>query len=138
MAGDDYTADRVKHLDLIQGVVSRLSGNSATMKRYCIIMVAAGVALYKTLGDPRTIFALVVLVMVFWLFDAKYLQQENWFRDLYDEVRAELVEERPDFRLTPDRSIKQSTSLWGQVKSWSTSGLYLPLVALLLLFWWTL
>lgn len=132
-----HMADRAKHLELIQGVVSRLAGNSATMKRYCIIVVAAGVAIYKTINEPNTIGALLVLVAVFWLLDARYLQQEKWFRDLYDQVRNEPPEQRPDFRLTPDEAIRNGVSFSDRVFSWSTAGLYVPLAALLGSFWLT-
>ena len=133
-----HTGERVKHLEMIQGVVSRLGGNSAAMKRYCIVTVAVGVAVYKTIDDPWAVAALTVMVVVFWLLDARYLQQERWFRDLYDQVREELPDQRPDFRLTPDRALWGGASFWGRVRSWSTAGLYLPLVVLLLLFWWAL
>ncbi len=63
----DYTSERVKHLDMIQGVISRMAGNSAVMKRYCIIAVAVGFAVYKTIEDPRAIVVLGTMVVVFWL-----------------------------------------------------------------------
>lgn len=134
----DYTGERAKHLDMIHGVVSRLAGNSAVMKRYCIVMVAVGVAIYKTIGDPRAVAALVVMVAVFWLLDSRYLQHERWFRNHYDQVRVEPPERRPDFRMTPDKVLRDRVSFWGRVFSWSTAGLYLPLIALLGLFWRTL
>ena len=134
----DYTSDRAKHLDLIQSVVSRLAGNSASMKRYCIMMVAVGVAIYKTIDVPNTIGALIFMVGVFWLLDARYLQQEKWFRDLYDQVRREPRQRRPDFRLTPDGIVRTATSFGDRVFSWSTAGLYLSLAALLGLFWLTI
>ena len=137
----DYTEGRTRHLDMIQGVVSRLAGNSAVMKRYCIVMVAVGVPIFKTLGDPWVVVVLIVMVGVFWLLDAKYLQHEKWFRNLYDQVRAEEPRQRPDYRMTPDQTLKDEVSIWGRIMSWSTAGLYLPLsvlIALFLLIWWML
>ena len=131
----DYTGERTKHLDMIQGVISRLAGNSAVIKRYCIVMVAIGVAIYKSIGDPLAVAALVVMVVVFWLMDDRYLQHEKWFRNLYDQIRVEPPEQRPDYRMTPDSALRDSVSFWGRVLSWSTVGLYLPLSALLALFW---
>ncbi len=112
-----------------------MAGNSAAMKRYCIIAVAVGVAVYKTINDPWAVAALGVMVVVFWGLDARYLQQEKWFRDLYDQVRLEPPDRRPDFRLTPDEALRKGQSFWGRVFSRSTAGLYVPLVVLLLLFW---
>ena len=112
-----------------------MAGNSAAMKRYCIVAVAVGVAVYKTIDDPMAVLALAIMVLVFWGLDARYLQQEKWFRDLYDQVRAEPPDRRPDFRLTPDEELRQCASFRGRVFKWSTAGLYVPLVVLLLLFW---
>ena len=131
----DHTGERVKHLDMIQSVVSRMAGTSAAMKRYCIVAVAVGVAVYKTINNPMAVVALAAMVAVFWCLDARYLQQEKWFRDLYDQVRKEPPKQRPDFRLTPDEALRKGASFWAPLISWSTAGLYLPLVVLLVLFW---
>jgi hypothetical protein len=130
----DYTSERVQHLKLIQGVVTRLAGNSATMKRYCIALVAIGMGIYKTVGEPQAVSALFAIVIVFWWLDARYLEDEKRFRDLYDNVRAEPHGKRPDFRLTPE-SQRDINSLRRCVMNRSTTPLYLPLVALLFLFW---
>ena len=76
----DFTAERTKHLEMIQGVIARIAGTSAAMKRYCIIAVAVGVAMYKTIDAADAILALVTMIAVFWMLDARYLQQEKWFR----------------------------------------------------------
>ena len=81
--------------------------------------------------------SLVVMTAVFWLLDARYFQQEKWFRNLYDEVRVESFDERPDYRITPTKTLRRTASFWARVFNWSTAGLYLPLLILLWLFWWT-
>ena len=128
----DYTGDRIKHLGMIQAVISRLAGNSAAMKRYCLVLVAVGIGAFKALNQPLAIPALAFMVIVFWLLDARYLQQEIWFRAVHDEVREEPPEQRPNFRLSPPRD---KASLCRGLFSWSTACLYPLLVALLLLFW---
>lgn len=132
----DYTNERIKHLELIQAVVARMYGASAAMKRYCIIAAAAGFAIHKTLGNSHSVLALIVLVIVFWLLDARYLQQEKWFRDIYDAVRVEPRDQQPDFRLTPDAPVRRAKGITFCIINWSTAGLYLPLVVLLILYWW--
>lgn len=132
----DYTSDRIKHLELIQAVVTRMAGASAGMKRYCIIAAAAGFAIHKSLGNSDAVFAIILLVIVFWLLDARYLQQEKWFRDIYDAVRVEPRDQKPDFRLTPDASTRGASGITFCIINWSTAGLYLPLVVLLISYWW--
>lgn len=135
---NNHTANRIKHLELIQSVILRLASNSAVMKRYCVVMVAAGMALYRVLNEPTIIIAVGAMVIVFWLLDAKYLQQEHWFRNLYDSVRHEAPEKIPDFRLNPDKEIRESVAFWGRAFSWSAAGLYIPLVTLVVIFWFVL
>jgi len=130
----DYTSERVQHLELIQAVVTRLAGNSATMKRYCIALVAIGMGVYKTVGESQAVSALIVIVVVFWWLDARYLEDEKRFRGLYDVVRRQPQEMRPDFRLTPE-SQRTVRSLRDCFINWSTAPLYLPLIALLIVFW---
>lgn len=134
----DFTADRIKHLELIQAVVSRLAGDSASMKRYCIVVVAAGAAVYKTFNDTNIIVAVALLVIVFWSLDARYLSTERWYRFLYDEVRKEGSETIPDFRLTISKDIRATGGLWSAMVRWSTLTLYLPLLLLLALLWGSL
>ena len=131
----DYTNERVKHLEMIQDVVARMAATSAAMKRYCILTVAVGAAIFKTIDDPNALAALIVLVVVFWGLDARYLQQERWFRNLYDQVRVESPDRRPDYRITPDNELRSGVMFWATVFSWSTAVLYLPLAALLTVFW---
>jgi hypothetical protein len=130
----DYTSERVQHLEFIQAVVTRLAGNSATMKRYCIALVAIGMGIYKTIGEPQAFSALIVIVLAFWWLDARYLEDEKRFRRLYDIVRGEPQGMRPNFRLTPE-SQRSVTSLRDCLINWSTSPLYLPLITLLIVFW---
>ena len=127
----DFTGDRIKHLEMIQTVISRLAGNSAAMKRYCLVLVAVGVGAFKAMGQPLVIPALAFMVIVFWLLDARYLQHEICFRAVHDEVREEPPDQRPDFRLSPTRN---KASLCRGLFSWSTAFLYPSLLVFLLLF----
>ncbi len=130
----DHTAERIRHLEMIQGVIARMAGNSAAIKRYAILAVAVGVAIYGSIEEPWVVVALAAMVAVFWALDARYLQQERWFRNLYDQVRGESEETRPDFRLTPDATLRAGVSFRSAAVSWSTAGLYAPLLVILLLF----
>ena len=78
----DYTDQRVKHLGMIQGVISRLAGNCAAMKRFSLVLVALGVGAHRAVGEPDALLAFAGMVVVFWLQDARYLQQEIWYRHL--------------------------------------------------------
>jgi hypothetical protein len=80
--------DTVKHLELIQGVVGRLAGNSFTIKGWSITLVSVLVGFAAKDANAR--FAVVALLpaFCFWGLDAYYLRQERLFRALYDQVRS--------------------------------------------------
>lgn len=79
---------KLKHLELIQGVINRLAGDSFRMKGWAVILVSA--VLVLVVREDRLELAPVGLVPVlaFWGLDAYFLWQERLFRALYDQVRV--------------------------------------------------
>jgi hypothetical protein len=80
--------DRVKHLEFVQSVISRMAGNSFLTKGWSITIAAAFFALAAK--DSRPGFALLALfpALSFWGLDAYYLRLERLFRKLYEDVRS--------------------------------------------------
>jgi hypothetical protein len=78
--------DKVAHLAMIQGVISRMGSNSFLLKGWNVTLVSALFALAAKDSNPRFIMIAFLPVMVFWALDAYYLRQERLFRKLYDEV----------------------------------------------------
>lgn len=81
--------NEVKHLELIQSVVSRLAGNSASTKTWCVTLVAAIFALSAKDANQNYFILALLPVIVFWMLDSYYLSQERAFRALYDAVRTD-------------------------------------------------
>jgi hypothetical protein len=79
---------QIKHLEIIQGVVNRLSTNSFLLKGWSVVTVAALLTL-ATEVDRRP-FAWIALLpaLGFWFLDGYFLWQERMFRSLYDRVRT--------------------------------------------------
>lgn len=126
---ENFTAYRIDHLKMIQAVITRMSSNSATIKRYAIIITAAAISFAKALGAPNALLFTPFVILVFGLLDAYYLRLERRFRDLYDEVRVEPPTKRPDFRLTPPQP---NHGLLAVAKTWPVAGLYAAMIALML------
>ena len=78
---------RLQHLELIQGVVGRLAGNSFRVKGWTVALVFAGTLLLARDGRAEVAFAVAWLALVFWGLDGYFLWQERLFRALYDHVR---------------------------------------------------
>ena len=131
---DELTPERIKHLEMIQNVIARLAGNGAVTKRYSLVVAAAGFALYRVTMEPDILLAMALLVLVFWMMDARYLQDERRFRALYDEVRIEPITVASDFRLFPPPSSAGKTSFRSCALSWSAA-LYPPLALILICVW---
>jgi len=86
------------HLEMIQGIVNRLSHNSFLLKGWTVILISALFALAAK--DKNTLFIYLAYFpsIAFWCLDGYFLWQERLFRALYDHVR-ELDEEKIDFSM---------------------------------------
>jgi hypothetical protein len=89
-------SEQVKHLELIQNVISRMSGNCFLLKGWSVTLGAALLGLTAKESNPK--FALIALFppIVFWGADAYYLRQERLFRKLYDRIRELTDAQWPD------------------------------------------
>ncbi len=79
--------DKQKHLEMIQGVITRLSGNSSSAKAWSVGLVTALFALAAHDAERRFAILAVLPALVFWGLDAYYLRCERLSRKLYDAVR---------------------------------------------------
>lgn len=83
-------ASKHKHLELIQGVINRMSVNSFQMKGWSVLLVSAILTLSarinETVQDSVVCIAYIPILM-FWGLDGFFLTQERRYRKLYDHVR---------------------------------------------------
>jgi hypothetical protein len=117
---------RVKHLEMLQVVISRLAGYGVTLKNYCITLVTAICGFALSLNRPGVALLSLLPIAIFALLDAKYLWSERQFRGLFDRVRLD------DWMKAPTFQIHAPADGGGIAKaffSWSVSGFYLPLLA---------
>ena len=80
--------DQKKHLEFLQGVISRMAGNSFLIRGWSITLVSALFALAAKDADRSFVVVSYFPCVMFWILDAYYLSQERKFRSLYDSVRA--------------------------------------------------
>ena len=79
---------KTKHLEMIQGVINRLSTNSFLLKGWSVVLVSALFALSAGDSNPAFIFLAYIPALVFWGLDGYFLWEERKFRKLYDRVRT--------------------------------------------------
>lgn len=78
----------MKHLEMIQALVSRMSSNSFLLRGWSVTLVAGLFALAAKDSNPRLVIISYLPVCAFWLLDGYYLAQERSFRSLYNSVAA--------------------------------------------------
>jgi len=99
------------HLEMIQGVVNRLSQNSFLLKGWSVVLISALFALAANNAKILFIYLAYFPAFAFWILDGYFLWQERFFRALYDYVRVQ-NEDQIDFSM--DTSVVRD-----KVKSWT-------------------
>lgn len=79
---------KLKHLELTQGVINRLSRNSFLLKGWSIVLVSALLALSTPNADEDFILLAFIPAIILWGLDGYFLWQEKRYRDLYNVVRT--------------------------------------------------
>ncbi len=118
---------RLTHLEMIQSIISRLSGFSASAKNFCITVLAALVAVAFQKPVPELVWAGVAVPLLFALLDAYYLAQERRFRDLYESTCSAPLSSADAISLSP-RPLN-ARRIGVAFFSWSVAGVYAALLA---------
>ena len=102
--------EKIKHLEMIQGVINRMANNSFLLKGWSVILVSALFALAAKDSNRTFVLLAYFPALAFWILDGYFLQQERLFRKLYDRVRAKKNEDT-DFSM--DTSVvKKEVKYW--------------------------
>ncbi len=101
---------KIKHLELLQNVIDRMTHNSFLLKGWSVVLVSALFAL--SAKDKSRLMALVAYfpALSFWLLDGYFLWQERSYRMLYNKVRMQ-KEEEIDFSMNTSE-FTCDTSCW--------------------------
>jgi len=90
--------NKIAHLQMIQGVISRMADNSFKLKGWSVVIVAGLFALAARDREYTFVFLAILPAIMFWTLDGYFLHQERLFRKLYDHVRV-LPPEQIDFSM---------------------------------------
>ena len=82
-----------KHLELIQGIINRMSGSLFYLKGWTITLIAALFALAEKDSSQDYFYIALFPVLIFWIMDGYFLSHERMFRDLYEDVSKKKEEE---------------------------------------------
>lgn len=102
---------KLKHLEMIEGIIERLSSNSFQLKGWAVTLVTVIGAWASTGTDKRFFILAFIPLLAFWAIDAFYLQSERKFKELYNRVRLKKDEEI-DFDLDISGIVTDKTGYW--------------------------
>ena len=78
---------RIKHLEFIQLVITRMNVNSFLLRGWSVTLVAALFAFAAKDTNIDYVLITYISTPLFWLLDGYYLSQERKYRDLYNVIR---------------------------------------------------
>lgn len=132
-----------KHLDIMQGIINRMAGNSATCKNYCITLVAGLLALDQLKGSQSLIVIALLPVVLFGFLDAYYLSLERYFKNQYEST-IQKWQDNDELQKTDLFHIEPSQKGWSGLKrtlkafdSFSIWPFYLSLLIVVLAIWYS-
>ncbi len=123
---------KLKHLEMIQNIITRLANNSFSLKGWTVIFIAAVLGFVIKESNPNYIPLVLFPIFAFWGLDGYYLRQEKLFRALYDKVRK-LDEQDINFEMDTS-SIEKEIGSWRSVCfSRTILGFYGPILITILI-----
>lgn len=125
-------SNKVKHLEMIQGIISRMGGNLFILKGWAITLVVALFTIIANKLDGVYIFFPIGLILVFWFLDGQYLSIERCYRDLYESVRLK-KEKDIDFSMNFKEYLKGENTWFRSTFSTTLKLFYGVLLVLVLL-----
>ena len=128
----DDSQNVVEHLKMVQGVVTRMAGNSAQMKTWAVSLVTAAFVFSGLSDDPHWLTGLggCVPVIAFWMMDARYLHLERCYIKLYEAIVTGASVVPFDLNYRPHAA--SVDSVWKVAWSWSVYTFYGTLLVVML------
>lgn len=125
------TEIKMKHLELIQGVINRLANNSFLIKGWTITIFLAGLGFFLNQKQPLALPIITFVILIFWFLDTFYLKRERLYRRLYSDVAENGLVKPFDMDVSKYNTEISSTLL--TMLSYPLYLLYLPLIVVTLL-----
>lgn len=104
--------NKIKHLEFIQLVITRMNVNSFLIKGWTVTLVAALFAFAAKDANISYVIITYLSTPIFWFLDGYYLSQERQYRELY-KVIIKKKEEEIDFDMNA-RPFNKGNNTWLQ------------------------
>ena len=83
---------KLKHLEMIQGIINRIASNSFLLKGWSVTLISALFALAAKDSNQFFSYLAYFPCVVFWSLDGYFLWQERMYRKLYQDVTKKGLE----------------------------------------------
>ncbi len=126
--------DKIKHLEFVQAVITRMNTNSFQIKGWSVTILSALLAVYASTKNELFILISLVPTIIFWLLDSYYLMQERKFRGLYKDISG-ITDTQPNlkpYEMRPDLYKEDDYCFFKVFRSPTIISLYLPLSILII------
>jgi len=127
--------NKLKHLEFIQAVISRMAANSFIIKGWSITLVAILFTLSTAKTNNGYMVVSFIPVLMFWILDGFFLSRERSFRSLYNHVRKLKVDE-VDFLMDISNYKKGENNWFRSIFSGTTSIFYISLIISMLIIYY--
>lgn len=82
----------IKHLEMYQGIITRMANNSAACKKWCIPLITAILAFVVKEKLYALVWLTLIPIILFYFLDAYYLKLENQFREGFNASAKKIRE----------------------------------------------
>lgn len=107
---------KIKHLEFLQNVITRMNSNSFLIKGWSVTIVSALFALASKDANINYVLVSYIAIPIFWILDGFYISQERQYRDLYKEVTNK-QESEIDFNMDASKFDKGNRTWLGGILS---------------------
>ena len=130
--------DQIKHLEMIQNIITRMNTNSFQIKRMAILVVSAILVFSASDKTPNLALVAIFPLLLFWYLDSFYLNQERKFRGLYNDLVKGNPKKIKPFQMRIDLYTEGEYSFWSAFLSRTICSTYLFVcIAMVLIFLFT-
>lgn len=126
--------EKLKHLEFIQNVITRMNSNSFQIKGWTVTIVSALIAIYASSKNDYFLLTGIFPTAMFWFLDTYYLSEERKFRGLYNDI-AEITENNKSikpFEMRPDLYTGDKYSYWSSFFSITILKMYFSIILILI------
>ncbi len=125
-------SNRIKHLEFVQNIITRMNSNSFQIKTWTITLVTGLLAVYSSTKEKNFILLTIFPLLLFWFLDSYYLNQERKFRGLYNDIISDDPKNEISlFKMRPDLYVGGSFNYSSSFFSKTIISFYLSIIIIM-------